>query len=513
MSDTAHRRRKSDDANYRPTVIRARWIVGFDGVEHRLIEDGVVVYEGDRILHVGKGWDGEVGRIVDAGAKLVIPGLISTHAHLSAHAGDRLVVDSGRRDFLRSGFINYEPRKLAGGPAFLEREDSLAAIRFGMACLIRHGVTTAVEMGGGGFDGGRTMAALAGESGMRLYYGPGYTAGEYHFDEEGRLVRSWVEEEGLSGLERAVAFAEEFHGAHDGRLQAMLIPYEAYNCTPELLRRTRREAARLGIGISLHVAEQVWEFHETLRLTGLTPVGVLAAEGFLGPEVILGHCRFVGGNSQTAYPHDEDLDLIVGSGASVAHAPVAGGRRGSVLESFQHFLDRGVRLSIGTDTYPLDIIQEMRWTALLCKVTEKNHEAASARTVFDAATIGGANALRRDDLGRLAPGAKADIVIVDLDTLRAGPVADPIRTLVHAATGECVETVIADGRTLVEGKRLLVWDESEVLAAVRRSTERVWSSFADYHWSGRGVDEVFPPSLPAWRAHAPEAVARRGRGR
>lgn len=485
-----------------PTVIRAGWIVGFDGGEHRLIRDGVVAIEADRIVHVGRRWEGPAGRIIEAGNKLVIPGLISTHAHIASHAGDRLVVDGGSRAFLRSGFLNYEPRRLAGGPAFLAEEDPEAAIRFGMACLLRHGVTTAVEMGAAGFDNGRTMARLAGEAGLRLYYGPGYTAGDYYFDESGRLVRSWHEDKGLAGLDRAVAFAEEYHGTEDGRIQAMLILNEAYNATPRLIRRTREEASRLGIGITLHVAEQLWEFHDALRTTGKTPVGILAAEGLLGPDVILGHCRFVGGNRNTAYPYDDDLDLIAAAGSSVAHAPMAGGRRGSVLESFKRYLDRGINLSIGTDTYPLDLIAEMRWTALLCKVVEGNHEAASARNMFDAATLGGARALGRDDLGRLAPGAKADIAIVDLDTLRAGPVRDPIRTLVHACTGECVDTVMVDGEILVEGKRLVRWSEHDVLSAVRASTERVWRAFPLYHWSGLGIDEIFPPSLSV-REEAP----------
>jgi cytosine/adenosine deaminase-related metal-dependent hydrolase len=265
------------------------------------------------------------------------------------------------------------------------------------------------------------------------------------------------------------------------------------------LRRTRELADKLKVGVSIHVAEQVYEFHEALRRTGRTPVGILAENGFLGPDAVLGHCRFVGGNSQTAYPHDDDLDVLADSGATVAHAPLAGARRGGALESFQRFLDRGVRLSIGTDTYPLDVIAEMHAAALLCKVTDRNHEVARTADVFRAATLGGAKALGRTDLGRLAPGAKADIVIIDFRRLRVGPVYDPVRSLLHAATGEHVRTVIIDGVAVVEDGAVQSWDMREVAAEVRLSAKRIWSAFPDCHWSGQPVERVWPPAFKHWQ--------------
>jgi 5-methylthioadenosine/S-adenosylhomocysteine deaminase len=137
------------------------------------------------------------------------------------------------------------------------------------------------------------------------------------------------------------------------------------------------------------------------------------------------------------------------------------------------------------------------------KIVEKNHESASAVDLFNASNLGGAVALGRDDLGRLAPGAKADIVLIDFNSLAIGPVPDAIRALVHLATGDMVDTVIVDGRLLMRGKRLLVCDEAEVLAAARRSSRRVWGSYHEYDWAGRSVDEVFPPALKPWDGVTP----------
>ena len=110
-------------------------------------------------------------------------------------------------------------------------------------------------------------------------------------------------------------------------------------------------------------------------------------------------------------------------------------------------------MGLGTDTYPQDMIEEMRWAALGCKWIDRDANRGTARDVFNAATLGGARALGRSDIGRLAPGAKADIIIVDLHRLHCGVVDDPIKTLIYAADGGDVETVIVDGRTVLAGRQ------------------------------------------------------------
>ena len=102
----------------RTTLIRGGTIVAWQDGGHRILEDGVVVYRGDSIVHIGRAWSGVADEVVEASGKLVCPGFISTHAHVSDHVGDRLVVDTGRRDFLRSGFLNYAPRRRPDGPGF-----------------------------------------------------------------------------------------------------------------------------------------------------------------------------------------------------------------------------------------------------------------------------------------------------------------------------------------------------------------------------------------------------------
>lgn len=479
-------------------AIRGGDVIAFDGQEHRFLEAGTVVFEGNTITHVGRDYPGKVDHVIDARGRLVIPGMISCHAHVSAQEGNRLVTDLGRRDFLRSGFLNYIPTHMDGGSSFFAELDIAASVRYGMASLIRNGVTTVVDFNPGHPDHGATLTRLAGEMGLRLYYAPTVTGAHYRFDSCGHVHLQWNEKGGLEALRQVEAFIDQHHGSFEDRVRAIIAIDESFTATPKILDRAKAVAADRGLGITLHCAEQVFEFHQTIRQSGQTPVQRLAAINFLGPEVILAHCLYVAGHSYVAYPYGDDLALIAESGASIAHSPLVYARRGIALESFQRYLDKGLNIALGTDAFPLDLFDEMRQACMVCKLIEKNHEVGRAIDAFNASNLGGAQALRRDDLGRLCPGAKADIVVIEMTNLRIGPVYDPIRSLVHLGASDMVETVIIDGRILVARKRLQMCEEAEVLEAAMRSTRRVWDSFANYHWAGRQVEAEFPGSLRRW---------------
>ena len=480
------------------TLVKGGWIVVFDGSEHRILADGVVVFEGDSIRHVGRRYDGPVDHVIDASRDLVIPGLINTHVHIGSQAGDRMVLDAGRRDLFRSGFLNHWPAKGVGGPNLFAFENPEISIRYSIASLLRFGSTTVVEMGGEFGDDPGGLARMAAEMGLRLYTTPGFSSANHYYDQSGRLHRHWDEEAGEAALDRAAEFAAAQDGSYDGLIRAILVPYEFYVWTPDLLRRAKRVAAELKIGITLHVAESVIEFHDTLREIGKTPIGALRDLCFLGPEVILGHCFYLGGHSQTAYPFSEDLKAVAQSGASVAHCPLVFARRGVMLESFQRYLDAVVNIGLGTDTYPQDILEEMKFASVVGKVADRDFEAAKAREVFNAATLGGARALGREDLGRITPGAKADLVVVDFDRLRVGPFLDPIKALVQCGTGELVKHVVVAGRVVVENGKLPGEEETALTAGIRASTNSAWAHFAEFHHGSEPLDLAYPPAFRAW---------------
>ena len=254
------------------------------------------------------------------------------------------------------------------------------------------------------------------------------------------------------------------------------------------------------MGISTHVGQNLVEFHEMLRRHGKTPVELLDETGLLGPDTILGHCLMTTSHRLAALPGGRDLEILALRQATVAHCPLVFARRGNALESFHRYRAAGVNVGLGTDTYPRDLISEMRWASLLCKVVEHDFTVATAADVFNAATLAGARALRRDDIGRLAPGAKADILLINLDQLGAPVYADPIKALVDGASGRDVDTVIVDGKVLVQGGRATRVNEDEIYAKARRATEQYWSHVSGWRWDGATVERISPPAFPMHRA-------------
>ncbi|WP_213769800.1 amidohydrolase family protein [Bradyrhizobium sp. dw_78] len=482
------------------TLISGGTIIAYKDGGHRVLKDGVLVFEGDRIIHVGTAYDGKVDQTINAAGKLVIPGFVSTHAHVNAHEGSRLITDLGRRDVMRSGFLNYTPNNGIDGRPVVAAASAEHSIRFGFAQLIRNGVTTVLSFGAGSRDDPKLMTDLADESGLRVYYAPQATGAENYFDKDhqGRLQPIWNEAVGFEQLERAVRYVEDHHGKFDGRLQGLILVRNFILATVPLMRRAKEYADRLGVQFSTHFCEQLFEFHETVRTHGMTPVDLMEAEGLLGPNVILAHCVYIAGHSSTTWEYSNDLEKLGRTGSVVAHAPVAYLRRGYNLEGFERYLAHNVTMSMGTDVMPHDMLGEMRSGALAAKLIGKNHEAGTSASFFDAATLGGAKAFGRTDIGRLSAGAKADIVILDFDNMQIGPVYDPIRSLVHLATPHLIETVICDGKTLMSDGVLTGYDERSVVEGGKRSLQQVVDQFPERHWSGKSAAECFPVSYAAW---------------
>jgi 5-methylthioadenosine/S-adenosylhomocysteine deaminase len=474
------------------TLVHGGDVVAYANGGHRLLRGGVVLFEDDRVTFVGRGFAGAVDRRIDATGKLVIPGLVNIHCHADVEAGGRLIADVGRRDYFHTGFLNYYAAR-RGVAALGPRQDPEVGGRFAMAEMLRNGCTTVVDIG----VAAESHARIAGELGLRAYLSPAYKSADYVVDAAGRLSYEEHEAEGLAGLERAKAFIRTTAGAHDGRIQGMLFPYQVDTCSPALLRATRKTADELGVGIEIHAGQNLLEFHEILRRHTLTPVEYLADTGLLGPDTIVGHCIISTAHHLAALPAGRDLEILARSGASVAHCPLVFARRGNALESFAKYRRAGINVGLGTDTYPRDLISEMRWASNLCKIVERDFSVATAADVFTAATLGGAHALRRDDLGRLAPGAKADLVLIDMRSFRIGPYRDPVRALVQCGTADDVDRVIVDGRTVVEDGHVVGLDEAALLADAQAEAERLWSTVPEWHWQGLSAEQLSPSSFPA----------------
>jgi len=475
------------------TLIQGGYVVGFNGKEHEIFKDGVVVFDGNRIEFAGKEYTQPVDKKIDARGCLVSPGFIDTHFHSGINASDYILSDSTKTDFFASNYLAHGgPTREGAHAAHLKDVD--VGQRFSLIHVLKSGVTTTFEIGGPGAEAQRYVD-MVDQVGIRCATGPSYKNVSFFHDRQGRLEYDWDEERGSKGLKAAVDFAKKYNGACNGRMTTMLFPGHVDSCTPALLKDTKKAAREIGVGIQIHATINLFEFHTVMQRERCTPIELLHKLGFLGPDVSLSHCIFISGHSWLAYPYGDDLKIIADSGASVAYSPLKYLKLGIVMESFDKYRHAGINMGIGTDTFPKDLISDMRYAALTSRLAEKSFLAGHPRDVFNAVTLGGAKMLGRNDLGRLQKGAKADITIVDLRNIAFGAVRDPIRSLMETAVSRDVRTVVVDGETLVDDGKYLRLNEDELLEKVQTKGEQIWDSVPKWHWTGKGIDEVVPPSF------------------
>ncbi|MDQ3513498.1 MAG: chlorohydrolase family protein [Chloroflexota bacterium] len=472
-------------------AVRASHVIAYQDGEHRHLRDGVVVWDGQDIVHVGTSFDGPVDEEIDATGKVVTPGFINTHAHLYESPLDKsFVEDRGSRQFFLSGLFEFLPARSAAADEAAFR----ACISFSMAELLRTGTTTVMEIGSFGDD----VVAEAERVGLRAYVGQGYRSGRW-YTPDGKTVRyEWDEAAGERGMKDAIAFIERVDGRANGRIKGFLTPSQVDTCTEALLRASRDAATSMGVPLALHASQSVNEFHEMTRRHGKSPIEWLQGIGFLGPDVILGHAIIPAGGSWANY-HGDDLAILADTGTSVAHAVWVFARRGIAMESFARYLERGVNMTLATDTCPQSMIEALRWAAVLSKVVDRRTEVATAADVFNAATLGGARALGRDDLGRIAPGAKADLLIWEGESLTMTPLRDPVKNIVYSAQAEDLSTVIIDGETVMRDRDIPTIDIAQVARDLQAGAERMWPNMPKGDWADRTIDQLAPQSLPPFR--------------
>jgi cytosine/adenosine deaminase-related metal-dependent hydrolase len=479
------------------TLIEGGWVVAFNGASHEVFEQGSVVFEDDRIVHAGGPYAGPADVRLSARGKLVSPGFINTHVHTAGNGGDYLLLDMAKNDYRTANYMSFAaPLK---GKMTPPPPETVAALRaFVFLHTLKQGTTTVIDVGGlrGDWEG---YARLVDDLGVRVYGSLAFRDRNTFTDAEGRLYYDEDAAAGAEGLREAVALARTYDGAAQGRLRSILNAAQVETCSAPLLRACKDAARELDVPVHTHAGGNLVEFQRIMGEYRKTPIQFLADIGFLDDRTLVGHSVFTTAHPWIHYPFGDDLRVLAERGATVGHCPYKYAKMAMTLHSFQRYLDAGVNVAIGTDTYPMDMVSELRWASVLAKVTDANYQVGQPRDVFNAATLAACRFLRRDDLGRLAPGAKADILLINLDHLGAPVYADPIKALVDAGCGRDVDTVIVDGKILVQGGRTVRIDEDEVYAKARQVTRNYWGHVPGWRWDGAGVERIIPPAFPLRR--------------
>ncbi|RJR41926.1 MAG: amidohydrolase [Deltaproteobacteria bacterium] len=377
-------------------------------------------------------------QILDYPQGLIIPGLINAHTHAAMSLFRGLADDLPLEEWLNNHIFPAE-RHLNGDFVYW-------GTKLAVAEMLLSGTTTFCDM----YLWAGQVAQAAAETGIRAVVGEVlYDFPSPNYGPPG------------AGLKYSEALCRTWRG--HPLVGVAIQPHAVYTCSPELLQQCGELAARCDTRLIIHLSETPREVADCEARYGATPVGHLHRLGLLNSRLVADHGVVL---------TNADMDLLAASGAGVAHCPESNMKLASGIAPVVDLLAKGVPVGLGTDgcasNNNLDMLQEMDTAAKLQKVHRLDPTALPATQALDLATRNGARILGLDkEVGALAPGMKADLVVIDLDQPHLTPIYDPYSHLVYAATGADVQTVLVHGRVVVRDRRLLTFDLEETLARAR----------------------------------------------
>lgn len=412
-----------------------------------IIEKGYVLINDSLIQAVGAGEPpaGDYEKVIEGTNYLVMPGLINTHTHAGMTLLRSYADDLPLMEWLETKIWPMEDR--------LTGDDMYWGTMLAITEMIKSGTTTFTDMY---FYMDRVAQAVQ-ESGIRAVLSRGMVG---------------VGPENQLAIDQSRQFIRDWQGGAQGRITVMLGPHAPYTCPPDYLKQVVALAKETGVGINIHVAETLDEINTIERDYGMSPVALLEKAGVFEVPVIAAHCVHVS---------EEDIAIMKKYGVGVAHNPESNMKLASGIAPVPRMLEAGLAVGLGTDgassNNDLDMIQETRTCAFLHKVNSMDPTVLPAEQALSLATTLGAQVLHLEkEIGCLAPGYKADMILINLDQPHMTPRYDLMANLVYAGKASDVDTVIIDGCIVMENRQLQTIDEQKVLRQCRNIAQRLVQS-------------------------------------
>ena len=412
-------------------------------VDRKVVREGVIAIKNDKISYVGKKSKApkiRAEKIIDGHEKVAMPGLINCHTHLAMTLFRGIAEDQLLEKWLKQTIWPLEAK--------LKPRDVYDGALLGCLEMIKGGTTTFADM----YLYEEQVAKAVEKAGLRAVLAQG-------------ILEAGVPRRGEKMLQDSVNFAQKYKGYAGGRVTVQLGPHAVYTCSPELLRRVREAASKLRVGIHIHLAESERMVKQVKERYGLTEVELLEGIGFLGSDVLAAHCIHLSTG---------EMALLARHGVKVAYNPVANMKLALGIARIRELMDLGVTVGLGTDgpasNNSLDMLENLKIAALLQKVRYMDPTVLPVRRALEMATIHGAKALGLEGVtGSLEAGKKADVILIDFRKPHLTPIHDLYANVVYSAHGGDVDTVIVDGKILMENREVQTLNEEEIMQKARRT--------------------------------------------
>jgi len=415
-----------------------------------------IAIEGERIVAVGPDVRGAARKVIDASGCVALPGLVNCHTHVYQSLIEGIGYDM-HFDPWNWRFLFPIVSKMQ--PEHAEISALVAALE-----MIKTGTTTVSDHWylHTDFDNVRRVARAFRQAGMRHHVVYGLLdqtfAGERIESEYMTMIRR---EDAL--ISQARSFIADWH--QKGTTTVALGPGSTEDLSPTLMVKTVQMAAELGLGVATHVAGWEEVVSASYKQFGMRDLEYVHSVGLTGPRAIIIHAVWLS---------DREIGILVDTGSKVAHCPVANMHLGYGVAPVSQMLARGVTVGLGTDgaaSYSYDLFEVMKTAAMLQKVVHMDAEALTAEQSLSMATCDGAAVLGLTEVGALAPGKLADIILVDLAQPHLMPAGRLAAKLAYSARGSDVVTSIINGQLVMENRRVLTLDEGHVLQQAMEATQ------------------------------------------
>jgi len=407
--------------------------------QKEILKDGVLAIHNGKIIDIGSikkiGQTYKAKKIIDAHNCVVLPGLINAHVHAPMTLFRGLADDLPLMNWLQKYIFPAEKKYVT--PDFVYWGTKLACYE-----MIKGGTTTFVDM----YFFEDAVAQAAYDMGMRAIVG--------------ETIIGFPTPDSPT-YKKAVQYAENFvqKWKNNRLITPAIAPHAPYTCSKEILLATKKFSEIHHVPLLIHLSETKNEIKQILSKYNMRPVAYLDSLGMLNKKMIAAHC---------VHLDDTEIALLKKRKIGVVHAPTSNMKLSSGIARVYDLIKQGVLVGLGTDgaasNNSLDMFGEMKTATLLQKVATENPAALNAYQTLELATIGGARALHMEkQIGSLEAGKKADVTIVATNKIHQIPVYNVVSQLVYATKASDVQTVIIDGKVIMENRILGTKNEHQKL--------------------------------------------------